>query len=244
MGFTKLDENIIRSSIMHEDPYVFKVWICLLAGCKKNGISDFSIPGIASHCFLTIEEVESAIEVLSSPDKYSRSINDEGRRIRRVDGGFEVINYMKYREYNYSDKTAAERQRRHREKEKTEDSVTLCHGNVTVSRNVTETSRDISASVSVSVLLESFNCFRVIYPGSKRGNETEFKNFKKHKDYKIALPLLEPAIKNQISWRSEMQAAGMFVPEYKNLQTWINQRCWEMEKPAITKPKAQTWQFS
>ena len=81
-----------------------------------------------------------------------------------------------------------------------------------------------------------FDEFRKKYPGTKRGNSTEYENFcKKHRDHCTVLSLLLPALINQSAWRVEMSGAGMFVPEWKNLQTWINQRCWEMEKPVIEK---------
>jgi hypothetical protein len=88
-----------------------------------------------------------------------------------------------------------------------------------------------------------FDEFRKKYPGTKRGNKTEYENFcKKHRDHNTVLSLLLPALDNQSAWRVEMSGAGQFVPEWKNLQTWINQRCWEMEKPLIEfkKPKHET----
>jgi hypothetical protein len=79
-----------------------------------------------------------------------------------------------------------------------------------------------------------FEAFRKAYPGSKRGLDTEFENLKKkHHDYKAILPLLEPALSNQMQWRIEMNAAGMFIPEWPGLAVWINQRRWENEKPVI-----------
>lgn len=81
-----------------------------------------------------------------------------------------------------------------------------------------------------------FEQFRKLYPGTKRGLDTEFKNFsKKHKDYKDAVCLLLPALSNLISWRQERDLAGEFVPPYANLQTWINQRRWEVELERIQK---------
>jgi hypothetical protein len=106
MGFTKLDEGILMSSVMAEDSNTFKVWIALLASCKEDGISRVSTIGLASHCFLTLDIVKQAIKKLESPDTESRSTNDEGKRIRRVDGGFEIINYQKYREMTYSETEA------------------------------------------------------------------------------------------------------------------------------------------
>jgi hypothetical protein len=47
-----------------------------------------------------------------------------------------------------------------------------------------------------------FNNFRKLYPGTKRGNATEFENFKKkHKDWKQVVSTLEPSIKIHISKR-------------------------------------------
>lgn len=77
-----------------------------------------------------------------------------------------------------------------------------------------------------------FEDFRKLYPGTKRGGATEFENFKKkHKDYAQVVELLLPAVENMVQWASETAAAGGFVPEFANLQTWINQRRWETEYP-------------
>ena len=79
-----------------------------------------------------------------------------------------------------------------------------------------------------------FEEFRKSYPGSKRGLPTEFKHFKKkHDDWKEILPKLLPAIEDQKRWRTAQKQIGMFVPSWKHLQTWINQRCWEMEPPDL-----------
>ncbi|MDR1348278.1 MAG: hypothetical protein LBJ63_07655 [Prevotellaceae bacterium] len=78
--------------------------------------------------------------------------------------------------------------------------------------------------------LEIFEEFRKFFGGTKKGLDTEFENFvKKHNDWENVLPLLPPAVKLEIEWRAKASAAGAFVPQWKNLQTWINQRCWEQE---------------
>ncbi|MCD7936273.1 MAG: hypothetical protein LUG98_05375, partial [Tannerellaceae bacterium] len=79
---------------------------------------------------------------------------------------------------------------------------------------------------------EEFEKFRCAYPGIKRGLDTEFENFrKKHKDYREVLPRLLPLIKERIRWVNSQQSIGIFVPQYPNLRTWINQRRWEEETP-------------
>lgn len=82
-----------------------------------------------------------------------------------------------------------------------------------------------------------FDVFRNLYPGNKRGLETEFNNFqKKHKDWKEVLPELSDLLKCQINQRNLLVSQGQFVPQWKHLQTWINQRCWEENYPTQDKP--------
>lgn len=98
----------------------------------------------------------------------------------------------------------------------------------------------------ISMLFENF---RKKYPGTKRSYQTEFDNYrKKHKDWNGCLPLLEASIDKQITIRNEKIQQKQFVPPWKNLQTWINQRCWEEEftiteidtqKPIYERPKKQ-----
>lgn len=76
------------------------------------------------------------------------------------------------------------------------------------------------------------------YGGTKRGAATELENLKKkHKDWKDILPLIAPAIENQKKYREAKKAKGEFVAEWKNLQTWINQRCWEEVVPTFEEVK-------
>jgi uncharacterized protein YdaU (DUF1376 family) len=79
-----------------------------------------------------------------------------------------------------------------------------------------------------------FEKARVLYPGTKRGLETEFENFKKkHKDWKQVVLILEEKIQAQIRVRDYRKGLNEFVPEWKNFSTWINQRCWEEEIQAV-----------
>uniref|UniRef100_A0A6H1ZS87 Lin1244/Lin1753-like N-terminal domain-containing protein n=1 Tax=viral metagenome TaxID=1070528 RepID=A0A6H1ZS87_9ZZZZ len=76
---------------------------------------------------------------------------------------------------------------------------------------------------------EVFESFRKIYPGIKRGLNTEFKDFQKHKDWQDVLPTLITIINNQISNCKRLKMQKEFVPEWKHLTTWLNKRCWEEE---------------
>ena len=75
-----------------------------------------------------------------------------------------------------------------------------------------------------------FENFRKKYPGTKRGLDTEFEYFKKtNKDWKNILEKLETSIDSQIQIRQNKSLNNEFVPEWKNLKTWIFNKCWEEE---------------
>lgn len=99
-----------------------------------------------------------------------------------------------------------------------------------------------SETVEVETISEEeqmFDKFRRTYRGTKRGLQTEFTNFKKkHKDWREVLPLLLPAYQHQQELREQGKATGCFVPQEKNLQTYLNQRCWE-EEPHFEQDAAQ-----
>jgi hypothetical protein len=53
--------------------------------------------GMIRVCNVTPEQFDNAIEILSSPDPDSKSIDFEGRRISKCDGGWVVLNSDKYK---------------------------------------------------------------------------------------------------------------------------------------------------
>ena len=120
-GFTKLFSRILTSSIWSESNEVRIVWITLLAATGPDGLVRVTVPGLARLAALSLAETQKAIEILTAPDQYSRTVQYEGRRLREErdsEGnliGFHVFNYMKYRAL---DTTAAERQRNFRRRRK------------------------------------------------------------------------------------------------------------------------------
>jgi hypothetical protein len=116
MGFTKLDEGILRSSIMAEPPEVFKVWIAILASTDPDGVARVSSVFLSSVCYLALDIVDNSLAILEAPDPRSRSLIEDGRRIRRVDGGYLVINYGKYRDFTYSMNPDSVRKREYRKR--------------------------------------------------------------------------------------------------------------------------------
>ena len=96
-GFTKLFSSITESSVWSEPHFVVRVWIGMLARSDAEGIVEGSVPGFAHLCHVSVEEMREAIRVLSEPDPDSRTKDNEGRRIEPFDGGWRILNYLKYR---------------------------------------------------------------------------------------------------------------------------------------------------
>lgn len=111
VGYTKLFGSLLASTIWREDDKVRIVWITLLAMADKRGIAEGSIPGIADLARVSVEDCERALTRLQQPDRFSRSTENDGRRIAPTDGGFQILNHAKYR-----DRMSAEERREYRQK--------------------------------------------------------------------------------------------------------------------------------
>ena len=102
--------------------------------------------GIIRRAGMSQEAGMAALERLGGPDPESRTPNFDGRRLIRIDGGFLILNYMKYRERDYS---SAERSKRYRERKlerKALENVTMPRHAVT-SRSVTQAEVEGDAEV-------------------------------------------------------------------------------------------------
>lgn len=144
-GYVKIFESLLDSSVWSESPDTKVVWITMLVMADQYGEVEASIPGLARRAGVSVDSCEKAIEVFMSPDSYSRTPDHEGRRIARIEGGWEIFNYEKYRfrkSTEHSREVARLRQQRRRERLKsenvvtpvtpchavTERDVTICHG--------------------------------------------------------------------------------------------------------------------
>ncbi len=105
LTYFPLDRDILTSSLWAQGtPKAMKVWLyLLLVADPRTGMVEDSDPGIALRCGLTLEETEEVLEWLAAPDRKSRTLAEEGRRIRRIPGtGIEIINYTRKRDKDYS----------------------------------------------------------------------------------------------------------------------------------------------
>ena len=224
---------------------LFAVWGYVIA--KRNGDQIELNPHILAHIFgESLKSIEIIIEKLCSPDEHSRSKTQEGRRLVRL-GQFlyQVVNAGEY------DKIASEKDRQVylRQKQRESRRKRRCQQvSTSVNKNIPSDSDSNSDSDSDSNkeekkkkekekekkinisddLLKEFEAARKLYPGDKRGTDTELLNLmKKHKDWRGVIPALEPAIELQIAHREEMVRKKEFVPSWKHFKTYINNRSWE-----------------
>jgi hypothetical protein len=157
MPFVKLDTSILDSTLWL-DTAASRVFITALCMAQPYDLAEpmaqlevrslkptgFVVPagwygfiaaagiGIIRRSMLGDAEGYAALEALGRADSESRSPEFEGRRLVRVDGGYIVLNFMKFRDRDYG---AADRMRRLRERKKSE---TVTPNAANVRRNVTQ----------------------------------------------------------------------------------------------------------
>lgn len=118
--FTSIYQGTLRGN-----SHGLLVFTNLLAHCDKDGVADIHPRAIAEEVGLSQDQVRAALDVLESPDDESRSPEEQGRRIVRMDEhrawGWRVVNYVKYRAIRNEDdrrEQNRESQARWREKNK------------------------------------------------------------------------------------------------------------------------------
>ncbi len=115
MPFVKLDCGIIHSSLWAEDSDTKICWITLLLLADATGFVRAAASAIAREAGIPAEVARRALDLFQGPDDESRTPDNQGKRVEKVDGGYRVLNYEKYRERDY---TNAERQKRWRDSQK------------------------------------------------------------------------------------------------------------------------------
>jgi len=102
--------------------------------CDADGMIDMTPQAIASRTSIPLRIIKKGIEVLEAPDQHSRTPDQEGRRIERIDAhrpwGWHLVNHAKYMSMQDADmvrEQTRERVRRHRADKAA--SVTVTDGN-------------------------------------------------------------------------------------------------------------------
>lgn len=120
-NFTLLYSKMLGSSIWMEPSSTRIVWFTLMMLKDKDGfVAGGSVEALAHQARVTPEECRVALETFLSPDPESTSANDEGRRLRKVDGGWVMINHEQYR-YSTEAKREFWRQQKAEQRRKEEE---------------------------------------------------------------------------------------------------------------------------
>lgn len=176
-AYSKLDCGIVHSSVWQEPHDVRVSWITMLALTDYHGQVRASIPALAKLNDVSLQRMEEIIDIFLSPDPYSRTRENEGRRLEEIDGGWQVINYASYRDgLKQPDSTNAERQARFRHKNKRNDSngsngvtdryVTLRNAPVTAHNGYSDSDSDSDSKSEEST---TYSCLELPKPeASKR----------------------------------------------------------------------------
>ncbi len=117
-GYSKLDCGIVDSSLWEMPHEYLRVWIAMLSKTDATGYVRVSPPAMARLCHLNREEFDTIIEAYCAPDPESRTEDHEGRRLAKVEGGWQILNYVNYREGLKQPDSSAGRMRKLREKKK------------------------------------------------------------------------------------------------------------------------------
>lgn len=97
-GFSLLWSKILDSSLwINGSKETRLLWVAMLAMKDSDGIIQASVVGLADRAKLTPDECRVALKVLQSPDKDDTSGVENGRRIKEVLGGWQIVNHELYR---------------------------------------------------------------------------------------------------------------------------------------------------
>lgn len=113
--FAKIFRQIFESSIA-EHPSVRFTFMDLLVLADPNGVVDMTHESIARITNRPLDEIRATIAALEGPDPRSRTPDEDGARLRRLDDhrdwGWIIVNYDRFREI------ASEEQRRERTRDR------------------------------------------------------------------------------------------------------------------------------
>lgn len=114
-SYTKLFSSITKSTVWGTPPAVRCVWVAMLADSNRHGEVFGSVPGLARLALVSLQECEEALAIFLAPDPHSRTKDHEGRRIEEIDGGWRLLNYVKF------DRMRSEAEAKEREIERKRD---------------------------------------------------------------------------------------------------------------------------
>jgi hypothetical protein len=195
---------------------------------------------------VSIEQCETALHSFLSPDRYSRTKDHEGRRIKEVDGGWLLLNYVKYRELMSAEdvrERAAIRQQEWRKRHPKSQQVTERNASVTASNANNDI---VSVSVSAPVTArpeqnmpaprarvpsgrqesEAFQAFYLAFP-RKVGRGSAWKAWRANN-----CEALTSEIMTAVAWQTAKLFTNCPWDKIPHPASWLNGTRWTDERPA------------
>lgn len=243
--FTSIYQGTLRGNA-----YGILVFTNLLAHCDKTGLVDIHPRAIADEVGVPVDKVREALSFLEAPDTESRTPDEEGRRIVRVDQhrdwGWRVVNYAKYRAIRNEDDRAEQNrlaQARWREKHKVSQSKPA---SASVSAPSSE-SAQAEAEADTEANTKTLRAAKPRSSASDAAFDMLWQQYPRHTARKTALQAFQ-RIGPSAELLDEMLAAVAvqrttkgwldgFVP---HLGTWLNGKRWEDQPPKQAQQSHET----
>ena len=103
--YGKLFESIYDGTLV-EDWRALITFQQMIILCDSDGVLDITIPAMARRTGIPIEHIRHGVKILESPDPSSRTPNEKGKRIIRIDEhrewGWVIVNHKHYRDLRTS----------------------------------------------------------------------------------------------------------------------------------------------
>jgi hypothetical protein len=235
MGYTKLFSSIIASTIWRTGDKTRLVWITMLAMADQFGVVEASVPGLSDMARVTVAECREALDELQQPDPDSRSSEQEGRRIEKVEGGWRLINHGKYREKMSRDERREYQrlyQRSYRKQNVNSDSDKLTKFDIQKQKqNRTETETPVRTEVpspAATNTPDAFSAFWRAYP-KKAGKAAALKVWKRLRPSESLSEAIVAAVAT--AGQSRQWREG-YIP---NPARWLNEGRWD-DEVEVTRP--------
>jgi len=214
-----------------------------------DGVIDMTPRAIERRTGIPLEVIEEGIRVLERPDPDSRTPDDQGRRIARLDGhrswGWYLVNHEKYRKLQDSETVREQnRERKRRERERKRESqeghelsrsVTEGHASHEKSRH-TDTDTDTDTDTRKKTRSsgdDPFGRWWVIYP--KKVKKKTAREIWKRKRLDRLTDQLIADVQNRLA--NDQRWKDGFVPDPT---TYLNQERWDDEIAQSTKVAANS----
>ena len=205
----------------------------LIVIANEDGVVDMTPPHISGKTSIPLDIIEKGLEILSAPDKYSRTPGSDGTRIALLDDhrpwGWYIVNYKKYRDMvRREDKKEADRIRMANKRNSNTindvaDSRIESHDVAKVAHTNTYTNTDLKAKGRASS--SDFEKFWQEYPKKVKKKTAKDIWLRKKPDLDTLLDDIDNRLASDEQWRSG------YIP---HPTTYLNGERWNDE---ISAPK-------